>query len=316
MIECENCGKSFNSERGLHCHLKVHELSVAEYYEKYHPRFDLYTKKPIKYKTHNQYMTQDFNSKSNMVKWLNKFEPEDPVAQAFLEEKLVNKLKDKNTDIAPPNLYLSLSDLPEKKVYDLHFGSYQIFTKGAGLKHQLYKDMPNAFWKKDLPLDDLPILIDTREQKPLDFNNSQFHKLDFGDYTAGGNSYTSTFVERKSAADFASTMSNGIDRFRKEVERCVEFNSYLFIVVESTPEKIYPSVCRNFKPNMDYIWHNVRELILDYPKNIQFLFVYNRKGAYHIVPRLLYFGKDLWNVDVQYYLQEKVKVCSELKGIK
>lgn len=308
MIECEGCGKFFQSEKSLHCHLKAHKLSVAEYYEKYHPRYDLYSKAPIKYKTREQYLHQEFNSRSNMQKWLAKFEPEDPVAQVFLESKLLEKLESKNSKFAPCNLYLELTDLPTKRHFNFHFGDYNLFVKSIGLKNQYTNLLPNNFWSTDLALNNLSILVDTREQKPLNLTNCKFQKLDFGDYTATGKYYSNTFIERKSAADFASTMSNGIDRFRKELDRCIKFNSYMFVTIESEPKKIYSSVKRNFKPNMDYIWHNTRQMMLDYPNNLQFVFTYNRSGSKHLIPRLLFFGRELWNTDVQYFLQRKIEL--------
>ena len=59
----------------------------------------------------------------------------------------------------------------------------------------LGKQVPNEF-KKDYS--DTTILIDTREQKPLHFSNSEVLKLDVGDYAVGGDLYDYTFVDMKS----------------------------------------------------------------------------------------------------------------------
>ena len=57
-------------------------------------------------------------------------------------------------------------------------------------------------------------------------------KLDFGDYTAAGDYYTYTYIDRKSEGDLKSTLSSGnLDRFKRELERAREFNSYVFVVI-------------------------------------------------------------------------------------
>ena len=46
----------------------------------------------------------------------------------------------------------------------------------------------------------------------------------------------------------------------------------------------------------------MRSLTHEYPRRIQFIFTGSRKKSMQIIPRLLYYGKELWNVDIQYYL--------------
>ena len=74
--------------------------------------------------------------------------------------------------------------------------------KEAGCKPLFSKPMHKDFYKPDSEFEDLNILIDTREQKPLIFNKSQNLKLDFGDYTLGGKDYNYTYVDRKAEQDF------------------------------------------------------------------------------------------------------------------
>ena len=93
-----------------------------------------------------------------------------------------------------------------------------------------YKGMPKEFNNNF----DVKVLIDTREQMPLNFKKSSILKLDFGDYTLSGDNFTNTFVDRKSAGDFLSTFGAQADRFRKEMKRCVELNSYMYIVIEKS----------------------------------------------------------------------------------
>ena len=97
------------------------------------------------------------------------------------------------------------------------FGSYKETCKQLDMKPMLSEPLPKQFHKD---YSDTPILIDTREQKPLHFNNSELLKLDVGDYAVGGELYDYTFVDRKSYQDFCSTVTNGYNRFIKELDSC------------------------------------------------------------------------------------------------
>ena len=172
------------------------------------------------------------------------------------------------------------------------------------ITREFTKNLPKNFWEQESK--DMQIFVDTREQKPLKFDNSVKNKLDFGDYTAAGEYYSKTFVDRKAQDDFRQTFGKDIERFRREMDRCVQFNSYMFIVVESSVEKIEEdNKISKFKSNLGYLWHNVRSLMIDYPENIQFVFAYSRAGAKKIIPKILYHGQDLWHVDIQYHLEKK-----------
>lgn len=39
-IICKECNQEFKSDNALHKHIKAHRLSVADYYTKYHPRYN------------------------------------------------------------------------------------------------------------------------------------------------------------------------------------------------------------------------------------------------------------------------------------
>ena len=69
-VQCLICGAKFSSYKSLHLHIGRKEtLSVAEYYHKFYPRFDLFTKELINYTTRDKYMSGLFNSKKNLVDW-------------------------------------------------------------------------------------------------------------------------------------------------------------------------------------------------------------------------------------------------------
>ena len=173
-----------------------------------------------------------------------------------------------------------------------------------GAKPIFYKGMPKEF-SKDI---DVEVLVDTREQQPLEFNKSKILKLDFGDYTLGGTNFSNTFVDRKSAGDFLSTFGGQVDRFRREMQRCLELDSYMYIVVEKSinaieKENIFAKGRRATK--LGWVFSNLISVQHEFAGNCQFVFTNSREHSEKIIPKLLYLGKKLWNVDVQYFLDKE-----------
>ena len=176
----------------------------------------------------------------------------------------------------------------------------------VGVKPLFRSRLPDE-WSDPVP-DDVKIFVDTREQQPLQFDNSESLKLDFGDYAVGSKHYDYTYVDRKSETDFKSTLSkNSLNRFRAELQRTKDFDSYLFVVTEtdmSTMEK------RNkWSPhtsNMKYIYHNMRVLAHDFAGHCQFIFTGGREQSQQLIPKILTLGKKLWNVDLQYYISNRL----------
>jgi len=84
----------------------------------------------------------------------------------------------------------------------------------------------------------LNIFVDTREQKPLSFNEEYIDnvvkfKLDYGDYAGKvGEHRIPVIFERKSVPDLLGTLTGGYDRFAREVARAHEEGYRLVIIVE------------------------------------------------------------------------------------
>lgn len=82
----------------------------------------------------------------------------------------------------------------------------------------------------------MKVVIDTREQNPLEFKRSKnfegtvTKKLNVGDYSIEGFE-DRIAVERKSAIDLFGTLGKGHKRFQKELERAKKLD-YFCIVVE------------------------------------------------------------------------------------
>ncbi len=286
----------------MHAHIKKHNISLEEYYHKHYPRYDLHTKELIKFKNYDQYFGENFNNKANLKRWLKTADT--GLAQNILLFQTKEKLKQKQHGFCYGEVQLFSYGLPDISTYQKVFGSYREFSYQVGLPVQFPKGLPEKWQKSG---NDLTILIDTREQKPLKFLNSKSVKLDFGDYTVGGERFDYTFVERKSEEDFKSTFGSGTQRFLEELKRCHDMNSYLFIVVEAYMKKINQNNAFSaYKCNMDFIWHNVRECLRAFPKSCQFVFVGNRTNSTLYIPKILNCGKEIWRTDLQYFINKEL----------
>ena len=132
-------------------------------------------------------------------------------------------------------------------------------------------------------------------------------KLDFGDYTAAGKDYDYTYVDRKTEGDFKGTMTKGFERFKREISRAKEFNSYIFVLVESTVDQINANNESSLsKTKMPFVWNRMRSLMHKYPGVCQFIFSGSRESSMDLVPRILNYGKKLWEVDVQYFIDKEL----------
>jgi hypothetical protein len=299
--QCKVCHESFETEKGLHIHLKKHKIDLATYYTTFYPRNNLSTGEPLPFKNKEDYFNHDFTNRRQLIKWCMS-EPEANVKEYALE-KLKKRIHDKKLDFAPNHLELKIAQLPDIDVYKRAFGSYSEACREAGVRPLFNKVLDPMFFEDDEKFEDLKILIDTREQKPLTFINSDELKLDFGDYTVGEESYNYTYVDRKAEQDFKGTLSGGMSRFRRELERVREFDSYLFIVIESDLAKIYKNnMFGPHRSNLNFIYHNMRLLTHEFRGNCQFVFTGNRTNSQSVIPKILTMGKTLWDVDLQYYI--------------
>lgn len=81
----------------------------------------------------------------------------------------------------------------------------------------------------------LPILTDSREQNPYEFEGAVTAALKSGDYSLFGFE-DQIAIERKSLADAYSSLGSNRERFRREMERLSKMD-YAAIVIESTMEE-------------------------------------------------------------------------------
>jgi hypothetical protein len=300
-VSCLVCEKTFNSEKSLHAHVKAHKINLAEYYTTFYPRKSLLTGEPLPFKDKGHYFCSYFRDMVELEEWCETAPLEK--TQEILLKLLSNRIKDKNLQYAPNHLELQLNDLPSLNLYKKFFKSYGEACRRLEVEPLFSKKLNKQFFLPDQKLESLKILIDTREQKPLKIQNSSLHKLDFGDYTASGEHYNNTYIDRKSETDFKSTLSMGLSRFKKELQRARDFDSFLYVLVESSIAEIIKN--NSFSPhksNLSFVWHNMRELTHEFARTCQFIFSGGRKQSEKIIPILLLAGPELWNSDIQYYI--------------
>ena len=303
VFQCAECKKEFASRASLHKHLKQHDLNLASYYTKYFPRVNKLTGDPLPFKRYEEYFERDFSTKHQLLKWC-KEGPKEEVKEYILSLLKKRHLK-KKRKYGPFHLETKNSFMPPIELYREIFGSYNAVCEKIGCEPLYNKNLPKDFFNTTLPTD-LTIAVDTREQRPLKFKecDSEILKLDIGDYTALGEHYDYTFVDRKSGNDLQGTVGkHNIDRFKREIEGATEMGAYLFVVIESSVEKIIKeNKIFNRKANIDYTLRQIKDISHDYPRSCQFVFTENREGAAKLIPRILIAGKKIWNTDMQYFL--------------
>ncbi len=303
VFSCAECKKEFTSRASLHKHIKQHGLNLAGYYTKYFPRTNKLTGDPLPFKRYDEYFERDFSTKQQLIKWC-KENPQEEVKE-YITSLLQKRHSKKKRKYGPFHLETANSFIPSIEIYRKLFGSYNAACAEIGCEPLYNKNLSKDFFTKKIP-EDLCIAIDTREQKPLKFDcDTEILKLDIGDYTTLGDHYSYTFVDRKSGSDLQGTLNkHNVDRFKREIERAKEMDSYLFVVVESSIQKIIKeNKIFNRRTNIDFVLKQIKEISHEYARCCQFIFVETREKASAIIPRLLIYGKEIWQTDIQYFLE-------------
>lgn len=309
MVECKICGEFFKDDTTLHRHLRSHKTLMVDYYHAYFPRKDLFSGDLIKFKNKAQYFSEDFNTRRNMKKWFGSIPQEE--AKEYCHNYLNNRIKEKGIKYTPCEVEArSLMCPPIPYIHSVFGGYYSYCSKTLSLENK-YTVYPEGL---DLPKDVSPdsfqtqayeIYIDTREQKPLKFDfNTQIKTLKYGDYCYSSSKISmDTYIERKSITDFIGTMSGGLSRFKKEVERAEADGAKLIVVVEESLNnclnfKFLPYVSKRIKASPEFIFHNVRELIQTY-ENLHFVFVKGRLESSRVIQKLFLYANEFNRIDLQ-----------------
>jgi len=284
---CRVCSQPFHRQEEFNGHLRSHKIRIADYYHKYYPRYDLYSNELINFKDKGQYFSTNFNTRSNFSVW---FKSQNEAKQKeYCIEFLKKRKLAKNLVYSPSQTELRSLFCPGVAAMQKLFGNYYELCNSLGLqnKYQPFDSLPQIITSP------YKVICDTREQKPLKFPEVEVKKLDFGDYLIY-NDKNEVYFERKSLADFISTLSSGYERFTREIDRALLANKHLIIVVEENIGHALsfnhlPHISKRFRVTPSFIFHNVRELYTKFP-NIQFLFVDGRPRLVEVMIKIFKSG--------------------------
>lgn len=295
---CELCQKEFKTYSSLHSHLtKEHKVSQGEYYKFFFPRQDLLTGEKIEFKDRESYFETDFAAKENLFQWLKT----STSAKEYSLKILTDRAAKKETNRYPSHVELKSLFAPSLIGYEKIFGSFENFkaaAQSAGLNGLGYEA---PVFKEG----EIKIFQDTREQYPLNFPFfTTVQKLACGDYCPDSNFFCDLFIERKSLADLAGTLTQGLERFQREIERASNLGFYLVVMMEckfSDVENYSPSNSFSRKINGAYLLNKIRMLMNN---NIQFVFSGTRARSTELVEKIFRMGEQAKRVDLE-FLKDK-----------
>ncbi len=300
-IICKIDNSEHPSVESVHKYLRKFHIKQEDYYTQYFPRYDRLTNELISFKNYDQYFSQEFANKNNLKKWL-KQNPLDGLNWA--KNWLIQRKSDKNLVYAPSEVELRSLSTPSMSFYEDKGGYYRV-TKELGFVAR-YTDT-NLISKPLSP--DSVIITDTREQKELKIAHKTIKEcVNVGDYALAGDDDLGIRVERKSIGDFASTLSQGFDRFERELQRAVDNELYVVMLVESS---MNDTLGFNYLPQMQWtrvtpahVFKNLRDLLLKFPLHFQVVFVDGREEAAKKIIKIFELGNKVKIVDLQWKLEK------------
>lgn len=282
LLLCKICGVKM--ELGCETkHFRTHKISSASYYQQFYPRKDFFSGEMILFKSRDTYFSNDFNEKENLRKWLSTKGTQEQL------DYCVNLLKErrarKGLVWTPCQTELRTIMCPSVNYLNtLSGGKYYELMASIGYENRFEALTSPIVGRAELGS---KIVIDTREQFPLQFNDPvERRKLDVGDYCLDNPLLANDcFIERKSIADFHGTLGTGNDRFQREIMRAQDSGAYLVILVEGSMQATEARLYHG-KTTGDFIFRRMRDLSQKY-KSIQFLFVKNREESSRVTRILL-----------------------------
>ena len=297
MITCKVDQSTHDSVEGLHKHLRKLKMKQEDYYVNYEAKKCLFTNKSIPFINRQKYLDTDFINSEAMKSWyyLNKEK-----AKEYSIELVKKRIKTKCLNFVPCEVELRSLNWFHAKYLTTLPGYEKLLKESKVIQRFNYGEIP--IFKNT----DLPVTIDTREQKPLHFSKSKSQKLEYGDYALQSN--PTLAIERKSLEDLIGTLVNGYERFEREVRRAEEVGGYLIVLCEVNLEDSL-----NFNKNQlirshtkidpSVVFHNIRELLQNYDC-VQFAFSKNRSHMTQLIKKILNFGIEIKKYDIQYLIQE------------
>lgn len=293
-----DCCKICNQKSPEQNHFwKVHKIKLSNYIISYYPKINKLTGKQLEFKSIDQYFTQDFNSRQELREWSEKNPSK---TNSYLTEYLINRKKYKNIKYLPSQFETKGLIFPTISYILYHDKNILNFlSKESGLEIKYDYNQKLIFNNNKLD-----IIIDTREQKPLDFEEYTVNKLQQGDYKAS-NSTQNITVDRKDLTDFIGCMSGGYERLSREIERAKEAGEYLVLLLETSFNDLLTFKEKRWlkfvKASSDFILHRTRDLLQKHD-NLQIICVENRSEAKRIISKIFNLENPIQTVDLQYFI--------------
>jgi hypothetical protein len=204
-------------------------------------------------------------------------------------------------------------------------GGYYGITESMGYVSRYKSDAP-VF--TPLPKD-VVVVQDSREQAPIKLSVRTVETtLSVGDYALSVEPVKgfNVRIERKSIGDWCGTMSakkvarkggkkgtgphedSALQRFERELDRAVEANLYVVMMVESNINDAqsigYLPQTKWVKASSSYLMHNLRELLVKYPLHFQCLFVDGRTEMARVMLKIFEMGEQVKTCDLQHAYEE------------
>ena len=303
-LVCKICNGSFPDAKTLHRHIGFKEkVKIKDYYHKYFPRYDLYSKQLIEFKSAEQYLHDNFSNREHLVIYLQKV-PKDKVKQCITDILLAEK-KRKNLIYAPSYIEAISSMLPTPQLCEKIGADYSESCNEVGLINKYnYSTIPKVEDENKLHY-----LVDNREQTPFNLDGEIIKTtLNFGDLCITDEQYFShVYLECKRDMDLISSLTSGFDRIKKECKRAADAGAYLVFLTNLTLlTALNIEKNRYFgrftKVKGDYLFHNIRELIREF-NNIQFIFTDRPEEK---IEKIFKLGNKVKEIDLQYLVQKNL----------
>jgi len=297
-LKCKICPKEVPDHIDLITHLKYHKVSAKYYFNHYFPKTDLLNGDKVDYKSFEQFYVSDFVDKRNLKLWLKEIPKSE--ACAYLKQKLKMYCELKGLVYAPSQSEIkTIACLPSIDIFELYCEeSFNTICDSVGLKTKF--DYSVGYGQADFSkYSQDEIVVDTREQTPLKFKGLQVisSKLECGDYAKSVDANLT--VERKSLNDFYSTLSGGLERFKKEIARAKSLGTYVVVLTECKLNTVLYAKRRFGACSGDFVMHHMRQVCREFD-NVQFVFCDGRAEASQQTLYILEMGDKATNTDLQY----------------
>jgi hypothetical protein len=297
-LKCKICPKQVADHIDLITHLKYHKISAKAYFNQYLPKQDLLTGDKVDYKSFEQFYISDFVDKRNLKLWLKEIPKSE--ACAYLKQKLKLYCDLKGLEYAPSQTEIkTIACLPSIDIFELYCEEdFNSICDSINLKNKF--NYSNTYKQADFSnYSNTHIVIDTREQTPLKFKglNIISSKLECGDYAKSTDANLA--VERKSLNDFYSTLSGGLERFKKEIARAKTLGTYVVVLTECKLNTVLYAKRKFGACSGDFVMHHMRQVCREFD-NVQFVFCDGRAEASQQTLYILEMGDKARDTDIQY----------------